>query len=55
MLSEVSVYEGRLCTVKREGKMFNVKPATGSLLYERGELLVEVQMIMAAILLGTRT
>jgi len=49
-MSDVSVYVGRLCTIVREGKMFKVKLTTDTLLYERGELLVETQMIMAALL-----
>ena len=49
-MSEEPVYAGRLCTIVKEGKMFKVEPAAGALLYMRDELLVETQMILAALL-----
>ena len=50
IMSEEPVYEGRLCTVRRTGKLLRVEPAMGALIYDYDELLVEVQMIMAALL-----
>ena len=49
-MSEVPVYEGRLCSIRRVGELLRVEPAMGALLYSHEELLVEAQMIMAALL-----
>jgi len=45
------VYVGRLCTVRRVGKLLlRVEPATDALVYGYEELLVETQMRFAALL-----
>lgn len=49
-MTEEPVYEGRLCTVRKAGRMLHVEPATDTLVYSHDELLVEVQLIMAALL-----
>jgi len=48
--SDNALYKGRLCTIRRMGKLLRVEPASGALLYERDELLIETQMILAALL-----
>ena len=49
-MSEVPVYEGRLCSIRRVGELLRVEPAMGALLYSHDELLSEAQMIIAALL-----
>ena len=49
-MSEELVYEGRLCTVRRAGKLLRVEPPMGALLYSHEELLSETQLIIAALL-----
>jgi len=49
-MSEEPVYEGRLCTVRKAGELLRVEPAMGAMLYSHEELLVEAQMILAALL-----
>ena len=50
LMFEEPVYEGRLCSIRRVGELLRVEPAMGALLYSHEELLVEAQMIMAALL-----
>jgi len=50
LMFEEPVYEGRLCSIRRVGELLRVEPAMGALLYSHDELLVETQMILAALL-----
>jgi len=49
-MSEMLVYEGRLCTVRRVGELLLMEPAKCDLLYTHDEMLSETQLIIAALL-----
>ena len=49
-MSEEPVYEGRLCAVRKAGRLLRVEPATGALIYDHDELLSELQLVLAAIM-----
>jgi len=49
-VTEELVYEGRLLTIMRVGKLLRVEPPMGALIYSYDELLSETQMILAALL-----
>ena len=49
-MTEELVYEGRLLTIMRVGKLLRVEPPMGALIYSHDELLSEAQMIIAALL-----
>ena len=48
-MSEDVVYEGKLCTIKRQGEGFWVETDTWAQ-YEPDELLSELQLIIAAVM-----
>ena len=49
-MSEGVVYEGRLCVVRRVGKLLMVESLSTTPIYEIDELLSELQLVMAAIM-----